>query len=217
MKSSILFDYDGVIVDSIEIFSRTVEIATGKLGYSTEFTARDMRSIKHMTIESISDYVKIQREQIPEFLEHMDRELHRAAPEVPIFPEIPRVLREISRLGEVGIVSATPAPIIENVLKNHSLDHFFPEIIGGDTPGSKTSKIKSLLADNGSSFGASCMIGDTISDVEQGNDAGVLTIAVSWGWHSVEWLRSANPDFVAGSAEELISLIRKTVNRLQVA
>ena len=39
------------------------------------------------------------------------------------------------------------------------------------------------------------MIGDTVSDIEQSKLANVSSIAVSWGWHRMNRLRTANPDF----------------------
>ena len=207
MKPTILLDFDGVIVDSIEIFTRTVRVAAEELNQPVEFLTDDLRSIRRMSIEEISDHVDISRDRIPAFLQAMDRELNRVAYEIPMFPKMANVIRQLHDAGKLGIVSASPASVIEKVLKNHSLDHFFGHVIGGDTPGAKSTKIRSIIQDNNSSVDTTCMIGDTISDIEQGNAADVLTIAVSWGWHSIDWLESANPDFIASEPEDLVELV----------
>ena len=204
MRSNILLDFDGVIVDSIEIFSRTVEVAAQELNRPITFHPEDLRVIKRMSIEAISDYVQVDRSLIPEFLEVMDRELHRVAYEIPLFPDMAEVIQRLSEWGRLGIVSATPAPVIAKVLRNHCIDHYFERVIGGDTPGPKSVKISSIIQETDSSEEATCMIGDTISDIEQGKNVGVRTIAVSWGWHSVEWLKSAKPDFIARQPHDLI-------------
>ena len=207
MKPTILLDFDGVIVDSIEIFTRTVRVAAEELNQPVEFLTDDLRSIRRMSIEEISDHVDISRDRIPAFLQAMDRELNRVAYEIPMFPKMANVIRQLHDAGKLGIVSASPASVIEKVLKNHSLDQFFGHVIGGDTPGAKSTKIRSIIQDNNSSVDTTCMIGDTISDIEQGNAADVLTIAVSWGWHSIDWLESANPDFIASEPEDLVELV----------
>ncbi len=215
MKPVILLDYDGVIVDSIEIFARTVRVAAGKLNQPTEFCPDDLRSIQRMTIEEISDRIEIDRSRIPEFLEVLDQELYRAAGEVPLFPNIAQVVRQLGRLGTLAIVSATPAHIISRVLENHSIERYFDRVIGGDTPGAKSVKIKFLVEHYGSAVDATCMVGDTISDIEEGNAADVATIAVSWGWHSVGHLLSADPDAVAHQPEDLIELTQQLISPLR--
>ena len=213
MKPIIIFDYDGVIVDSIEIFARTVRVAACKLNQPTGFDPDDLKSIQRMTIEGICDYVEISRDRIPEFLEVLDRELYQAAGEIPLFPNMAQVIRQLSRAGILAIVSATPAPIVNKVLKNHSIKRYFDCVIGGDSPGAKSVKIKSIIEQYDSEPEIACMVGDTISDIEEGNAADVATIAVSWGWHSIDHLLSARPDSVANRPEDLIDLTQQLIKR----
>ncbi len=174
-----------------------------------------LRSIQRMTIEEISDHIALGRDQIPEFLGVLDQELYLAAGEVPLFPDMAHVVRQLSRQGTLTIVSATPAHIINKVLENHSIERNFHRVIGGDTPGAKSVKIKSLVEQYDSSSDCACMVGDTISDIEEGNAADVVTIAVSWGWHSVDYLLSAGPTAVAHQPEDLIELTQQLINPLQ--
>lgn len=186
------------------------------LNQPTEFSPDDLRSIQRMTIEEISDHIEIGRKQIPEFLNLLDQELYQAAGEVPLFPNMADVVRQLSRQGTLAIVSATPAHIINKVLENHSIERYFDRVIGGDTPGAKSVKIKSLIEQYDSTVDTACMVGDTISDIEEGNNADVATIAVSWGWHSMDHLLSVGPDAVAHQPEDLIELTRKLINPLRV-
>ena len=47
------------------------------------------------------------------------------------------------------------------------------------------------------------MVGDTVHDIRMGKAAGTHTIAVSWGFHTIEELQSAEPDFIVHSFDEL--------------
>ncbi|MDE0308392.1 MAG: HAD family hydrolase [Acidiferrobacterales bacterium] len=215
MKSIVLLDYDGVIVDSIDIFARSVRIASDKLNQPTGFTPDDLRNIQRMTIGEISDRIGVGTEQIPKFLEFLDQELDRVADEVRLFPNMKQVIRQLSHSGTLAIVSATPAPIVSKVLANHAIERYFDDVIGGDSPGAKSVKIKSLIKRYDSASVNTCMVGDTVSDIEEGIKAGVATIAVSWGWHPVEHLLSAEPDGVAHQPEELIDLTQLLINPLR--
>ena len=47
------------------------------------------------------------------------------------------------------------------------------------------------------------MIGDTVHDIRMGRDAGIYTIAVSWGFNTVEELQSVTPGHIVHDFDEL--------------
>lgn len=51
-------------------------------------------------------------------------------------------------------------------------------------------------------------IGDSVYDVKTGKNAGMKTIAVTWGYQPEESLRAENPDFVAHSPDDIIEYIK---------
>ncbi|HLD04536.1 MAG TPA: HAD family hydrolase [Candidatus Nanoarchaeia archaeon] len=50
-------------------------------------------------------------------------------------------------------------------------------------------------------------VGDMVHDIEVGRQAGVITVAVSWGYDSRKKLLNARPDHIVNSVEELESLL----------
>ena len=121
------------------------------------------------------------------------------------------VIEKLSRVGILGIVSATSRPVISKVLQNNGIEQFVRHIASGDMPGAKSVKIKSIIQGIESRLDKACMVGDTVSDIEQGKIAGVATIAVSWGWHGIEWLRTANPDYEVHQPLDLIERVQQVV------
>ena len=106
------------------------------------------------------------------FVAEIDGELYRRANEIPIFPHMTNVIEKLSMVGSLGIVSATSRPVISKVLQNYEIEQFVRRIAGGDLPGAKSVKIKSIIQDNGGGLSKACMVGDTVSDIEQGKIAG---------------------------------------------
>ena len=102
---------------------------------------------------------------------------------------------------------------MKKVLQHKGIEHHFRHIEGGDMPGTKAEKIHSIMRQNQHSLSQLCFIGDTVSDMEQGRAAGVTTIAVSWGWHAIEWIRTAGPDYEAHNPLELIELTQTVFSR----
>ena len=211
MNSTILLDFDGVIVDSIELFCKAVNVAGRKLNRRVSFEPEDLRNIKRMSIPEISNVAGIEKKLMRVFVTEIDGELYRRADEIPMFQHMTDVIEKLSMVGSLGIVSATSRPVISKVLQNYGIERFVRHIAGGDMPGAKSVKIKSIIQENGSRLDNACMVGDTVSDIEQAKIAGVATIAVSWGWHGIEWLRTANPDYEVHQPLDLIERVQQVV------
>lgn len=208
MNVVILFDFDGVLVDSIEIFSHAVNVAGRQLQQPVAFVPDDLRNIKQMSIPEIVTAANIDPKLSTEFIQEIDRELYRSFDKIQLFPQIEEVVRELRGFGNLAIVSATSVAVLQRVMDNYGLLQLFDDIVGGDLPGSKAQKILKLIENYGSTPSRACMIGDTVSDIEQGKAAGVATIAVSWGWHHIDWIRTAGPDFEASVPGDLIDIVK---------
>ncbi len=211
MTATILFDFDGVLVDSIEIFSDAVNIAGRKLEQPVAFIPDDLRSIKRMSIPEIVAAANVDPRLSAEFIWEIDQALYERFDQIRLFPSIAEVVEQLSQLGKLGVVSASSMSVLDKVLDNEGIRNHFDVIVGGDMPGTKSAKINAIIRNNGTSTDKCCMIGDTVSDIEQGKIAGVVTIAVSWGWYAIEWIRTVQPDFEAGQPEDLIDIIKNAL------
>ena len=73
----------------------------------------------------------------------------------------------------------------------------------------KAELLKVALKVTGASPDECVMIGDTELDVLAGKEAGMRTIAVSWGYGSAASLQASKPDFIAGNSDEFLGIFRK--------
>lgn len=207
MNFTIFIDFDGVIVDSIDIFADAVNVSGRALNQAVNFAAEDLRNIKHMSIPEITSVAGVEERLTRNFILGIDQELFRRAFEFPIFPGMADAIRQLSHFGPVAVISASSKPVISKVLQNHGVLQYFADVVGGDAIGSKSSKMRSLIHKYGGSSERACMIGDTVSDIEQSRLAKVNSIAVSWGWHRMERLRASAPDFEVHQPADLVRLI----------
>lgn len=72
---------------------------------------------------------------------------------------------------------------------------------------SKVEKIRHITERSGMQGNGTFYIGDTVGDILEAKQAGVKTVAVTWGWHTKEQLSVANPDSLIDSPEELLEII----------
>jgi len=206
-SSVVLLDYDGVIVDSIELFVETANVAAKELNREPTFSAETLKNLREMSIYSITDALGVDRGDTEMFLRALDDELMRRYREVTMFSEMREVIEDLSERALVGIVSATPSEVIAEVMAHCGLIDCFAHISGGELGKSKAERICSIVENHNASILNTWMIGDTVSDIEQGKLAGCRTVAVSWGWHRVSWLREAGPDCVVKKPKELVGCV----------
>ncbi len=211
MNATILFDFDGVIADSIEVFSAAVGLSARSFGKHIDVQPNDLRQIKTMSIPEICEVVQIELSESEQFIARLDEELFLVADSIPLFAGMKTALKELSLHGHLGVVSASPRRVLRRILDHHDIRTCFQDIVGGDLPGTKAEKIESIRKRNRHDREAVCFIGDTVSDIQQGQAADVTTIAVGWGWHSIEWLRTAKPDFEVHEPSGLVNLILNEV------
>jgi phosphoglycolate phosphatase-like HAD superfamily hydrolase len=64
----------------------------------------------------------------------------------------------------------------------------------------------------GFSAAQSVMVGDARSDIHAGQDAGVHTVAVTWGFQPASWLNGASPTATVSSPSQLLGLFAAGAN-----
>ncbi len=76
-------------------------------------------------------------------------------------------------------------------------------------------EIIKLLDRYGAGRGECIYCGDHIIDIETGKRAGVLTVGVTWGFHTREELSAAGADFIADTPDDITKLVF-TINKGEI-
>ena len=134
----------------------------------------------------------------------------REALEEPLFPGILETLDILQKNNWLlGIATGKSLRGLNGTLKKHSiLDHFVTIQTADKGPGKPhPNMLHNAMEETGGTKARTVMIGDTTFDMEMAVNAGVMGIGVSWGYHTVEELRSAGATHVICSFEQLTSLL----------
>lgn len=204
MKNLVMFDYDGVIVDSFDIFTSSFMEACSKSSYChieskaslmELFNGNLFEGMKTLGMDSrkIDHTLKIFQEIISE---HLDT--------VTLFSGMAEAIKTISFNNHIFVITSNVSPVVIQVLSRNGVD-FVEDVLGAEKERSKTNKIKKTMARYANR--PAYYIGDTIGDIIEGKKAGALTVAVTWGWHETENLEKASPDFMVSSPVELTELL----------
>lgn len=203
----ILFDYDGVLVNSMQCNLAVVKEVCNALGYPVAPDLEYCRTARCISFESWARHICMSEDLIPIFLTNVLSSLKDSARTLDAFPQIPEAIRTLSQRHSLAIITGNTSTAAFEFVSHHNLNECFLDYSGDENVGSKRDKIKVFMEKFKFSPETTYYVGDAGTDVEEGRAAGVKTIAVTWGFQGRERLLDARPDFIVDSPDELVRIL----------
>jgi len=203
MGSILIFDYDGVIVDSLDLFMDYFIQACKQEGFEEIGSKQVFLSLFDGNMFEKMLERGMSREQIRRIMYFMRDELVLNQEKLQVFPGMKQVLKTLSQNNSLYIITSNESHVVNQFLSLHQMT-MFKDIIGSEKEPSKVKKIQLIKEQNG--HNKVFYIGDTLGDIIEGKKANVDTVAVSWGWHDLTKLRKIDPAYFVSKPEELIHL-----------
>lgn len=204
MQNLLLFDFDGVIVDSLDIYERRVKLCMEKMGKPVVRSRADF-----LALFEDNFYEAVAKKGI-DVLEFMNES--KALPiqddydqMLPFAPMLP-VLDELKKSNVLVIISSNISRVIHDVLARNNFNGCFRDVLGAESGYSKRDKILHAMTVFQMDKDRTFYIGDTAGDIREARTAGVRTVAVTWGWHTRAMLEKVNPDYLLDVPNALLDL-----------
>jgi len=204
----ILFDYDGVLADTLDDLIQFGQIACDKLNVKHMVTKDDLNNLEVMSFSTFGRACQVPEHLNDDFVKISLTLFAEKTTSPDIFDGISEVIKYFSQKHKMGIVTTNSSQNVNAFLAQHGLTEFIHTVYGVDTAGSKAQKI--LMAQNHFLENKVFMIGDSLSDIRSAKEASVISVAVTWGHQSLENLLRGNPDYVVKSPSELIKVIEQS-------
>ena len=204
MQKLFLFDFDGVLVDSLDFYVYAVALCLKEIGTPIVQNRED-----YLALFDGNFYESMDRKGVN--LEAFAKAAHEIIPRLDYdqlapFPGFVPVLENLRRSHILAIISSSGSRTIRAMLDKFQYNGYFQDVFGSDFLFSKVDKINHALDKFGMSGEQTFYICDTTGDVHEAREAGVRTVAVAWGWHSRGKLAAAHPDYLIDLPEELLDL-----------
>lgn len=194
---AIIFDFDGVIENTFDMcyqVNKEFDPTITKQKFKEMSMGNYWQSFKEeITSETIKAYERIYREKIEKFIIH---------------PIIKETLEKLSKKYKLFVISSGGEDNIKYYMQKNNVLKYFEKILGRDTHFSKVEKFKMLFDKYNLNSNHCIFITDTLGDIKEANQVKVKTIAVSWGFHSVDILELGKPYKIINKYEELYPSIR---------
>jgi 3-amino-5-hydroxybenzoic acid synthesis related protein len=207
MLRAIVFDLDGVLIDSEPLMRFAFEACYGQLigGGPAPIEAY----LEHMgeSFPRIMDHLGLPHTMWEPYRrlcqEHIDK--------ITVFPQGRALLDRLCAMNlKLGVLTGKDLKRTIHTLEYFALKQYFQEVIASDQlqyPKPHPEGI--LLATQllGVSAAETVMIGDSVSDILCAQQAGVASIAVTWGIKPERVQTLCRPDFIAHGWEQLTEIL----------
>jgi phosphoglycolate phosphatase len=203
----IIFDFDGTIADSLQIFIEATNRMAKKFGYAP-VSASQIPLFQTLGLREMVNQLRIPGWKLPFFLQRFRRELHHLLPQLHLIPGMREALLDLHQQGyQLGIVTSNSRQNVEQFLCLQELEHLFNFIHGGQILSGKAGTLKKLVKQHRVQPQQLIFVGDEISDIKAAKQVGLANIAVSWGFNDRETLAKACPDVLIEQPEQLLTTI----------
>ena len=198
-----MLDFDGVIANSLEATTAATIKAMEENGFA-HLTSQDVV----VRLAESNWFEGLRKAGVPlKVSEDIDEIVAQAAAAGGFEPyaTMPDVIARLAERHDIPIVTSNRTDIVEAFLSRWHIVGI-SEVFGSDKGESKVGKIRAVVRRHGHAENR-WFVGDTIGDISEGRQAGVSTIAATWGWHSREQLMSTSPDLIAEAPTDLLALL----------
>lgn len=185
MIKLIIFDYDGVIVDSFLEVHKTYQKMCKELGKECPKTLKEFKKVYGQSSSEAYNQLGFSEEDILKGNEIYKKEVGNTKP-IP-FEGIKEVLEILSKDYLLIVLSSSYSEEIKQKLKNFGLIKYFKEVLGRDSVKikrfEKVETIKEVLKKYNLASNDVLLIGDRNVDFAEGSRAGLKNILlVDYGW-----------------------------------
>lgn len=207
----ILFDYDGVLADTLDDLLQFGQEACNELGVDHVVTQDDLNNLEYMSFANYARECSVPENMVEDFVQYcINRFANKKSPPA-IFNGLSSIVQHLAIKNTLAIVTTNYTRNVKTFLIEHGLDGYIDAVFSNDVAGSKAQKI-SMARDRFSTNSkqeAVIMVGDSVSDILAAREALVKSIAVTWGHQSIDRLLCANPDYVVHYPQELVEVIER--------
>lgn len=212
---NILFDLDGTLTDPKEGITRSIQYALKKLDQPVPEADNLLWCIGPPLLQSFESLVepnqsKLAHKALTFYRERFDRV---GKFENQIYPDIPELLEHMISEGyTLFVATSKPAVFARQIVDHFKLSPFFDKVFGSRLSGElgeKKELIQYILDQKQLQTDQTVMVGDRKYDIIGAKACRIASVGVTYGYGSVEEMRSVNADTVVDEPLAILGAIER--------
>ncbi|WKN31594.1 HAD-IA family hydrolase [Porifericola rhodea] len=205
-KTTLLFDFDGTIADSLHRLLQISNSFAEEYGFQ-KIEEKDIPLFRtKSTLEAFRE-LNVPLLKVPviaaKVKKAFQQEVHLSRP----FPQMKEVLEQLSLVFCLGILTSNSEHNVGQFLKTHKLNHFDFIYTSSNLFG-KSRSLRRIMREKAIKMSEIVYIGDEMRDIEAAKNIGMDMIAVSWGAHTEKVLATLKPTYIVHKPSELLTLLQ---------
>jgi len=204
MIRNFIFDFDGTIADT---FALTVKINTQlapKFGFGL-ITPEHIKTFRRYGAKALIDSLHISPPKLAQYLLAVKKEMGKQISNLKPLPGISLAVKDLKKANFIGILTSNKTENVNLFLKANDLDifdfvHSEKNIFG------KAPVLKKLIKKYKLNSKETYYVGDEPRDIEAAKSAGLISVAVTWGFSDEDLLKSGHPDYIINKPSELLKI-----------
>ena len=222
-KQLLIFDFDGTLIDSVPDLADATNTMLEQLGKPTysldtikEWVGNGSRLLVERALVGKTEVVT--GELTKDEADHAEQVFLQAyntieTSKTVAYPDVDKGLRQLKEAGfTLALVTNKPIRFVPKILESFDWQDLFSEVLGGDSlPVKKPDPTPLLQTCETLNFTIeqAYMIGDSINDMLAGQNAGIDTLALSYGYNYGKDIRDSNPNQAFDNFADLLNYLLK--------
>ncbi|MDO5667768.1 MAG: HAD-IA family hydrolase [Alcaligenaceae bacterium] len=209
--STVIFDWDGTVVDSTYVIVDSIKKASRELGLEEPSDQKASWVIGLSLPRALLEVVPgLTEQRLNQFIEVYQRFYFTADPDLKMFDGVLPLIKSLREHGlHTAVATGKSRFGLNRALENHGIADLFDVTKTADQTQSKPHPLmlEEIFDELMVKPDECVMIGDTSHDILMAQNAGCDSIAVSYGAHTLREISDAEPSYIAHNVTELGHLL----------
>jgi phosphoglycolate phosphatase len=202
MIKNILFDWSGTLSDDFNCTYVTNMAVFRRLGLAELSAERFREEFTLPYMDFYSGYTDTAKGEV----DRIFAEEFREPPPQALYPGVKGTLASLRRACSALVILSTcgKEKLLEEMTRFGILD-YFDEVRGGVYD--KVREVPRILVDHSLLGEETAFVGDMTHDIEAGNEAGIISVAITWGYQAKSKLATRRPTYIIDRLEQLHAVL----------
>lgn len=207
MFKNIIFDFDGVIIDSHDVQVKALTKSFKEICKDGDPPYDEFFKLSGDSLKNIFTQLNLPLQMIPIYQKTSRENIGL----IKIHEGMIELLQKLNELScYCALCTGKDRSRTIEILQYFNIEHLFKIVVCSDdiiNPKPHPESLKLIMNELGASFENTVMIGDSINDILSAKNAGIKSIAVTWGDVTEKDLEDSNPDRISYSIIQLENLL----------